>query len=108
MTHMNWDEQTGAMAGDTFSDEGLIAVMENWNETVKRTVPAERLLAWYPSDGWEPLCDFLEVDIPDEPVPHVNDTAAFNEGIVGGALGAVNEWWEQRERPESGLHGAAL
>jgi hypothetical protein len=108
MTHMNWDEQTGAMAGDTFSDEGLIAVMENWNETVKRTVPAERLLAWYPSDGWEPLCDFLEVDIPTEPVPHVNDTAAFNEGIVGGALGAVNEWWDRRERPESGLHGAAL
>ena len=108
MTHMNWDEQTGAMAGDTFSDEGLIAVMDNWNETVKATVPAERLLAWYPSDGWEPLCDFLEVDVPAEPVPHLNDAASFNEGIVGGALGALNDWWEQRERPTSGLHGAAL
>jgi hypothetical protein len=108
MQHMNWDEQTGAMAGDTFSDEGLIAVMDAWNETVKRTVPAERLLAWYPSDGWEPLCDFLEVDVPAEPVPQLNDTASFNEGIVGGALGALNAWWEQRERPDSGLHGATL
>jgi Sulfotransferase domain len=108
MTHMNWDEQTGAMAGDTFSDEGLIAVMDEWNETVKSTVGADRLLTWYPSDGWEPLCDFLEVDIPAEPVPHLNDTASFREGIVGGALGVVNDWWEQRERPRSGLHGAAL
>ena len=24
MTAMNWDEKTGAMAGDHFSDEGLI------------------------------------------------------------------------------------
>jgi hypothetical protein len=108
MTHMNWDEQTGAMAGDTFSDEGLIAVMDNWNETVKQTVPADRLLAWYPDDGWEPLCDFLEVDVPADPVPHLNDTASFNEGIVGGSLGVLNGWWEQRERPQSGLHGAAL
>jgi hypothetical protein len=48
-------------SGDTFSDEGLIAVMDSWNETVRRTVSADRLLAWYPSDGWEPLCDFLDV-----------------------------------------------
>jgi hypothetical protein len=108
MQHMNWDEQTGAMAGDTHSDEGLIAVMDDWNETVKRTVPADRLLTWYPSDGWEPLCDFLEVDVPAEPMPQLNDTASFNEGIVGGALGVLNTWWEQRERPASGLHGAAL
>jgi hypothetical protein len=108
MTHMSWDEQTGAMAGDTWSDEGLIAVNDRWNDSVKSTVAADRLLAWYPSDGWEPLCDFLEVDVPADPVPNLNDTAAFNEGIVGGALGALNDWWEQRERPRSGLHGAAL
>jgi hypothetical protein len=108
MQHMNWDEQTGAMAGDTWSDEGLIAVNDRWNDAVKATVPAERLLVWYPSDGWEPLCNFLEVDVPAEPVPRLNDTAAFNEGIVGGSLGVLNEWWDQRERPTSGLHGAAL
>jgi hypothetical protein len=23
-------------------------------------------------EGWEPLCHFLGVDVPDEPFPHVN------------------------------------
>ena len=51
---------------------------------------------------------FLEVDVPDEPLPRLNDTLSFREGIIGGALGVVNEWWDERERPTSGLHGAAL
>ena len=108
MQNMNWHEQTGAMAGDTWTDEGLSAVNDRWNNSVKSAVRAERLLVWYPSDGWEPLCDFLEVDVPTGPLPRVNDTAAFNEGIVGGALGVLNDWWDQRERPTGGLHGAAL
>jgi hypothetical protein len=108
MNRMTWDEPAGALAGNTSTDEGLIAVMDRWNETVKRTVPADRLLVWFPTDGWEPLCSFLEVDVPGEPVPSLNDTASFREGIVGGALDVLNGWWEERERPRSGLHGAAL
>jgi hypothetical protein len=108
MRGMTWDERTGALAGETSTDEGLMAVMDRWNETVKRTVPADRLLVWFPTDGWESLCGFLEVDVPGEPLPSLNDTASFREGIVGGALDILNGWWEQRERPTSGLHGAAL
>ena len=108
MRGITWNQQTGVLAGDTFTDEGLIAVMDRWNEDVKSTVPADRLLAWYPTDGWEPLCDFLEVDVPSEPVPNLNDTASFREGIIGGGLGVLNDWWDQRERPSSGLHGAVL
>jgi hypothetical protein len=108
MTHMNWDPETGALAGDHASDEGLGAAMKRWNGEVEATVPAERLLVWDPSEGWEPLCAFLEVDVPAEPLPRLNDTQSFREGITGGSLGVVNEWWEERERPTSGLHGAAL
>jgi hypothetical protein len=108
MTRINWDEQTGAMAGDTFSDEGLAAIMTRWNDEVKSTVPAERLLVWDPKEGWDPFCEFLEVDVPETPLPHLNETVSFNEGVIGGAIAAVNEWWEQRERPETGLHGAQL
>ncbi len=110
MDHINWDEQTGAFspAKDTYSDEGLARVYARWNDEVKRTVPAERLLAWNPIEGWEPLCEFLEVDAPDEPLPRTNDTNAFREGIIGGALEVLNEWWQERKRPAESLHGAPL
>jgi hypothetical protein len=108
MNRMNWDEGTGVLAGDHHSDQGLAEIMERWNEQVKSTVPADRLLVWDPKEGWDPLCAFLEVDVPDEPLPRLNDTASFKEGIIGGGLGLLNEWWDQRERPATGLHGAAL
>jgi hypothetical protein len=107
MRNMTWNEG-GALAGDTSTEAGLIAAMERWNQSVIDTVPAERLLVWNPSEGWEPLCAFLEVDVPSDPLPRLNDTTSFREGIIGGALDVVNEWWGARERPTSGLHGAAL
>ncbi len=108
MAGLNWDEDTGALPGDTYTDEGLIGAMERWNEAVKEAVPAERLLVWDPREGWEPLCEFLEVAVPEEPLPRLNDTQSFREGIIGGALDTLNEWWDARERPRTGLHGAAL
>jgi hypothetical protein len=108
MRQMTYEPGTGALAGETFSDEGLAAAMERWNEQVKATVPAERLLVWDPAEGWEPLCAFLELEEPAEPLPRLNDTASFREGIIGGALDVVNEWWQSRERPSEGLHGAGI
>jgi hypothetical protein len=108
MREMTWDEETGVLAGETFTDAGLAAVMERWNESVKRSVPADRLLVWNPNDGWGPLCEFLEMDVPAEELPRLNTTQSFREGMIGGGLSVVNEWWEARERPASGLHGAAL
>jgi hypothetical protein len=60
-------------------------------------VPAERLLVWHPNDGWEPLCEFLDVEVPDEPVPNVNDTDAFKQGIIGGAVQSVQQWWDREQ-----------
>ena len=86
----------------------LIAAMERWNAQVQADVPAERLLVWNPADGFEPLCEFLEVDLPDDELPRLNDTKAFREGIIGGALDSVTEWWAEREKTTEGLHGAAV
>jgi hypothetical protein len=27
--------------------------------------------------------------------------------VVGGALAVLNDWWDQRDRPTTGLHAAA-
>jgi hypothetical protein len=108
MYGMNWDAGTGALKGDVSTTAGLAAAMERWNEEVKATVPADRLLVWNPKEGFAPLCDFLEVDIPAEPLPRLNDTVAFREGIIGGAIDSVTDWWGEREQASEGLHGAAI
>lgn len=99
-------EEGAALHGDHFSDEGFIDLFNRHTERVKSEIPADRLLVWDPKQGWEPLCAFLEVDVPDEPLPHVNDTSSFREGIVGGAVAAINEWWDARPPATGALHGA--
>jgi hypothetical protein len=86
----------GTFAG-AHSEPGQLAEgMVRYNEQVIRTVPAERLLVWQPADGWEPLCEFLEVEIPAEPLPHVNDSEAFVARVIDGALNGLGAWKEQR------------
>ncbi|MDP9865983.1 MULTISPECIES: sulfotransferase family protein [Streptosporangium] len=46
-------------------------------EEVKSVIPGDRLLVFEVRQGWEPLCGFLGVPVPDEPFPRVNDTANF-------------------------------
>ena len=48
-------------------------------EDVKRTVPADKLLVYEIQQGWEPLCDLLGVDVPDEEFPHLNDAETFRQ-----------------------------
>ena len=44
-------------------------------EDVKKTVPRDKLMVYRVKDGWAPLCEFLEVDIPESiPFPKVNNT----------------------------------
>ncbi|HXN39399.1 MAG TPA: sulfotransferase [Solirubrobacteraceae bacterium] len=72
----------------------LIEQMAAHTEQVKRVVPAERLLVWEVGEGWEPLCEFLGVDVPAEPLPHANDRDTFLERVIDGALGALASWRE--------------
>jgi hypothetical protein len=89
------------MVGSNADAEEMAAGMERWNQEVIDTVPSERLLVWYPTDGWEPLCEFLEVDVPDAPLPKVNDTENFQKNLImGPAIEAINAWWEESKGPE--------
>ncbi|XP_059095963.1 uncharacterized protein LOC131890601 [Tigriopus californicus] len=50
---------------------------EEWVESVKECVPKDRLLIFEVKEGWKPLCQFLDVPIPDVPFPRLNDTASM-------------------------------
>lgn len=68
---------------DTFSDDFedrryAIEVFKRHIEEVKEHVPDDRLLVYEVKDGWEPLCEFLDVEVPKgQPFPHLNDTLTF-------------------------------
>ena len=61
---------------NNFSDrESTKLVYYEHIESVKKIIPADKLLIYNVKEGWEPLCEFLDVDVPDIPFPKVNDTA---------------------------------
>ncbi|GAB1318435.1 NAD dependent epimerase/dehydratase [Madurella fahalii] len=44
---------------------------------IRGLVPKDRLLEWCVEDGWEPLCEFLNKPVPDEPFPHANAASGW-------------------------------
>lgn len=46
-------------------------------EDVKQSIPEDQLLIFDVKDGWEPVCCFLEVPVPEGAFPHVNQRAAM-------------------------------
>ena len=55
----------------------------NHYEHIRSVVPPSKLLEFQPEDGWEPVCKFLDKDIPDGPYPHSNE----------GTYTADRHWW---------------
>jgi len=61
-----------------------LSVYNAHNRQVRETIPAERLLIYHVSDGWGPLCDFLGVPVPSEPIPKVNSREEFAARVAAG------------------------
>lgn len=60
-----------------------IEVFKRRNEEVRRRVSPQRLLVFDVRDGWEPLCEFLDVGVPDTPFPHLNETQEMQRRLLG-------------------------
>lgn len=72
----------GTFAGKADNAEYAKSVFHAHNQQVKETIPADRLLVFEVKEGWQPLCTFLDVPVPDQPFPHVNDTAEMKRRIL--------------------------
>lgn|GEM_PF-216744 len=70
--------------GDKMADrEAALAAYNLRTSQVRDAIPSERLLVFDVAEGWEPLCRFLNVPVPDTPFPHRNLRADFWE-VLGG------------------------
>jgi hypothetical protein len=95
MTGLLWEDR-GTLTGHETA-AGMIASMERHTAEVKRTVPPERLLVWDAKDGWEPLCEFLKVEVPQGPLPHLNDSRTFKDRVIDMALEKLGVWWDAEQ-----------
>ena len=57
--------------------EELIKVFHAHEAAVKAAIPADRLLVHSAKDGWEPLCTFLGVPVPEGDYPRTNSKEEF-------------------------------
>ena len=64
-----------SLSPDWFDEGAAKAAYLAYNEHVRTTAPAGRLVEWTTGDGWEPICAALGVEVPDHPFPHVNKEA---------------------------------
>jgi hypothetical protein len=93
-------EGEGTFASGHAEPQQLIDTMIRHNREVEDSVPSERLLVWSVEEGWERLCEFLEVPVPPQPFPHVNDRTEFLNRVIDGSLQALRQWRSQQASVE--------
>jgi hypothetical protein len=70
--------------GHDLSKENLLATLAAHEADVIARCPADKLLVFDVAEGWEPLCAFLEVPVPDGEFPRSNSTEEFNARVEAG------------------------
>mmetsp|Transcript_25741 Transcript_25741/g.30334 ORF Transcript_25741/g.30334 Transcript_25741/m.30334 type:complete len:330 (+) Transcript_25741:120-1109(+) len=69
-------ETTNGKPEDYLDRQTLRANYVSYNRAVQEAVPADRLLIFNAKQGWEPLCEFLGVSVPEGiTFPHVHTRA---------------------------------
>ena len=66
------------------------------NHRVKSIVPADKLLVYNVKEGWKPLCDFLECEVPTVSFPHENIKAEITMSVMMTRCGQQVKWEAQK------------
>jgi hypothetical protein len=67
------------IGGSLTDRQAALAAFRRRTEQVRAAIPAERLLVFDVTEGWQPLCAFLDVPAPTTAFPRLNST---------------EEWWK--------------
>ena len=69
------------------SEKDIKNEFNKWNQSVIDYDPKDRLLVYEIKDGWEPLCIFLDMPVPNIPFIHKNKTK--NLGHMSRFIGSM-------------------
>jgi hypothetical protein len=107
MMGLLWNEGTGTLSSGHETAAGMIAAADAFTAEIVSFVPADQLLVYDVTEGWEPLCEFLEVKVPEEPMPRVNDGEEFKRRIIEISLVKLQAYWAANGGPVTGATPAA-
>ena len=65
--------------------EHAMATFRAHTAEVRAVIAPKRLLVYDVAEGWEPLCEFLGVAMPDGPFPRINSSEEFIERRLSGS-----------------------
>ncbi len=67
--------------GKFLDKQYAIDVFNHHVEEVKQNVPSKQLLVYQITEGWESLCRFLDVPVPNQTFPRLNERATFKQRV---------------------------
>ena len=82
-----WDTLDNRMEDRDF----MVPYFDNRNKEIIDAFPSDRLLVYQVKEGWEPLCKFLEVPVPDIEFPRINSRDETRELLEGMAAASGEE-----------------
>ena len=88
----NLVEVTSELIGNQTFDGRLgdrdhaVSVYRAHDAEIRAAFTPARMLVFDVADGWEPLCRFLDVAIPDLPFPYVNRSGEFQAGQADSSI----------------------
>ena len=104
-----WDKMENRMQ----DREYMVEFFNNRSAEIIDSIDAERLLVYQVSDGWEPLCKFLDVPVPDMEFPRINSRNETKELLASMMAASGNQLTEEAmakagrelhcDGPESGV-----
>jgi hypothetical protein len=72
--------------GERIHDRAFMtAYFERHTAAIRAGIPKSRMLEYEVSEGWQPLCEFLGVAVPDAPFPKVNSREEMQARMLGEA-----------------------
>lgn len=74
-----WDTLDHRMGDRDF----MVSYFDRRTEEIGQTIAEDRLLVYEVKQGWEPLCKFLGLPVPDKPFPRVNSREETKELLAG-------------------------
>lgn len=81
--------------GDRIHDRDFMTdAFKQHNRDVQRTISSDRLLVYEVSQGWEPLCRFLDVPVPSTPFPRKNSREEMSAMMAANRSGQESAGFE--------------